>query len=84
MNLRVYIFYYLGYCFYLTLFDVILCSETLVFDRQHVSEIFLTGFDKPSLLPTYSTPRIRGLATYIRLGYPAAIKNENICSCHEI
>ena len=76
MNLRVYIFYYLGYCFYLTLFDVILCSETLVFDRQHVSEIFLTGFDKPSLLLTYSTPRIRGLATYIRLGFSDAMRKK--------
>ena len=46
-------------------YDVILCSETLVFDLQQVSEISLPEFNKPTLLIRNPRLRICGLATYI-------------------
>ena len=47
-------------------YDVIFCSETLVSDRWHVSEIFLPRFNKPTLLLRDVRPRIHFFATYIR------------------
>ena len=64
-------------------YDIILCSETLVSNRRHISEISLPGFNNPTLLLRDSRPRIRGLATYIRSGFSAAIKKENVCTYHE-
>ena len=63
--------------------DIILCSETLVSNCCHVSEISLPGFNNPTLLLRDSKPRIRGLATYIRSEFSAANKEENVCTCHE-
>ena len=31
-------------------FDILLCSETLVWDRRHVSEFLVPGFGRPVLL----------------------------------
>ena len=53
--------------------DIIFCSETLVSNHRHISEISLPGFNNPTLLLRDSRPRIRGLAAYIRSGFSAAI-----------
>ena len=31
-------------------YDLLLCSETLVSDRRHISELLVPGFDRPVLL----------------------------------
>ena len=64
-------------------YDIILCSETLVSNRRHISEVSLPGFNNMTLLLRDSRPRIRDLATYIRSGYSVAIKKKNVCTCHE-
>ena len=65
-------------------YDIILCSETLVSNYRNVSEILLPGFNKPTLLRRDSRPRVRGLATYIRSGFSATLKKDNVCNCHEV
>ena len=65
-------------------YDIIFCSETLVSQRRHVSEILLQGFNKPTLLLRDTRPNVRGLAVYIRTGFPATIRKENVCNCHEV
>ena len=34
-------------------YDIILCSETLVSNRRHISEILLPGFNNPTLIRRY-------------------------------
>ena len=65
-------------------YDIILCSETLVSNNRHVSEVLLPDFNKPTLLRRDSRPRVRGLAVYIRAGFSATVRKENVCNCHEI
>ena len=65
-------------------YDVILCSETLVSDRRHISELLIPGFNKPTLLLRNSILRARGLAIYIRSGFSASVKSDSKCSCHEV
>ena len=50
-------------------YDVVLCSETLVSDRRHQSELMISGFGRPVLLYRGELPRSRGLAAYVREGY---------------
>ena len=65
-------------------YDIILCSEKLVSDRRNINELLIPGFNKPKLLIRDSRPRVRGLATYIRSGFPASIMSDNVCQCHEV
>ena len=53
------------------LYDILLCSETLVSDMHHVSEILVPGFGWPVLLSRGKMPRARGMAAYLRDGYGA-------------
>ena len=41
-------------------YDILLCSETLVSDMRHVSELLVPGFGRPVLL--YKMPRVHGMA----------------------
>ena len=52
-------------------YDVLLCSETLVSDMRHVSEVLVNGFGRPVLLCRGKIPRARGMAAYVRDGYGA-------------
>ena len=75
-------------------YDILLCSETLVSDLRHPSEILIPGFNKPILLKRDNIPRRRdnndnnhrrqGMAVYIRKKYPASHKTKYECGCHEV
>ena len=46
-------------------YDLLLCSETLVSDRRHISEFLVPGFGRPVLLCRDGVPRARGMAAYV-------------------
>ena len=52
-------------------YDILLCSETLVSDMRHVSEVLVSCFCRPVLLCRGKMPRARGIAAYVREGYQA-------------
>ena len=52
-------------------YDILLCSETLVSDMSHVSEVLVPGFGRPVFLCWGEMPWVRGKATYVRDGYGA-------------
>ena len=58
-------------------YDILLCSETLVSDMRHVSEVLVPGFYRPVLLCRGKIPRERGMAAYVRDGY-GAFANPNL------
>ena len=41
-------------------YDILLCSETLVSDMRHVSELLVPGFGRPVLLCLCKMPHARG------------------------
>ena len=47
-------------------YDILLCSETLVSDMRHVSELLLSGFGRPVLLCRGRMPRARAFDGGIR------------------
>ena len=51
--------------------DILFCSETLVSDMRHVSELLVPGFGRSVLLYRGKMPRARGIAAYVRYGYGA-------------
>ena len=55
----------------LSQYDFLLCSETLISDRHHISELLVPGFGHPVLLCRDRVPRARGMAAYVRDGYGA-------------
>ena len=65
-------------------FDILFCSETLVSDMRHVSEILIPGFKKPILLKRNSIPRAQGMAAYIGKDFSASRKSNFECGCHEV
>ena len=54
----------------LSQYDILLCSETLVSDLRHVSELLVPGFGRPVLCQG-KLPRAFGMAAYVRDGYGA-------------
>ena len=46
-------------------YDLLLCSETLVSDRRHISELLVHGFGRLVLLCQDGMPRARGMAAYV-------------------
>ena len=52
-------------------YDIRFCSEILVSDMRHVSELLVPGFGRPVLLWRGKIPRARGMAAYVRDGYGA-------------
>ena len=50
---------------------LLLCSETLVSDRSHMSELLDPRFGRPVLLFRNGVPRARGMAAYVRDRYGA-------------
>ena len=47
-------------------YDILLCSETLVSDMRHVSEVLVPSFGRPVLLCRGKMPRACGVAAYVR------------------
>ena len=63
-------------------YDILLCSETLVSDMRHVSELLVPGFGRPVLLCQGRMPRAQGMAAYVRDGYGAFCQPKFECgSC---
>ena len=52
-------------------YGILLCSDTLVSDMHHMSELLVPRFGRPVLLCRGKMPRARGLAAYVRNGYGA-------------
>ena len=65
-------------------FDILLCSETLVSDMRHVSELLIPGFKRPILLRRKTIHRAQGMAAYIRNDFSASRKANFECGCHEV
>ena len=63
---------------------ILLCSETLVSDMRHVSEVLVPGFCRPVLLCRGKMPRARGMAAYVRDGYGAFSQPKFECGCCEM
>ena len=65
-------------------YDILLCSEALVSDMRHVSEVLVPGFGRPVLLYRGKMPRARGMAAYVRYGYLAFRQPKFECGCCEM
>ena len=65
-------------------YAILLCSETLVSDMRHVSEVLVPGFGRPVLLCRGKMPRARGLAAYVRHGCAAFRQPIFECGCCEM
>ena len=65
-------------------YDILLCSETLVSDLRHVSELLVPGFGRPVLLCQGKLPHARGMAVYVRDGYRAFSQPKFECGCCEV
>ena len=65
-------------------YDILLCSETLVSDSRHVSELLVPGFGRTVLLCRGRMPRARGMAAYVRDGYGAFCQPKFECGCCEM
>ena len=65
-------------------YDILLCSETLVSDMRHVSEVLVPGFCRPVLLCRGKMPRARGMAACVRDGYGAFRKPKFECGFCEM
>ena len=55
----------------LSQYYLLLCSEALVSDRRHISELLVPGFGHPVLLCRDGMPLAHGMAVYVRDGYGA-------------
>ena len=64
-----------------SLYDVLLCSETLVSDMRHVSEFLVPGFGRPVLLCWGKMSRARGMGVFVRDGYGAFRQPKLECGC---
>ena len=62
-------------------YHILLCSETLVSDMRHVSEVMVPGFCRPVLLCRGKKPRARGMAAYVWDGYGAFRQPKFECGC---
>ena len=62
-------------------YDILLCSETLVSDMRHMSELLVPGFDRPVFMGQGRMSRARGMAAYVRYGYGAFRQRKFECGC---
>ena len=65
-------------------YDIPLYSETLVSDMRHVSELLVPVFGRPVLWCRGMTPRVRGMAAYLRDGYGAFRQPKFECGCYKM
>ena len=61
--------------------DVLICSETLVSSRRHLSELVVTGFSKHMQILQGQFGRSRGLAVYVRACFQAYRQQKFECGC---
>ena len=65
--------------------DILLCSETLVSDMHHVSQLLVPGFGRPVLLCRCKLTWAGGMAAvYVRDGYGAFCQPKFECGCCEM
>ena len=64
--------------------DVILCSETLISSRHHISEPMVQGFGRPIQLLKGEVDRFRMFALYVREGFPTYRRRSYECGCCEV
>ena len=62
-------------------YDILLCSETLVSDLRHVSELLVPGFGLPVMLCRGKLPRACGMLAYVRDGYGTFRRPKFECGC---
>ena len=65
-------------------YDILLCSETLVSDLRHVSELLVPRFGRPVLLCRGKLPRASGMAAYVRDACEAFRQPKFECGCCEM
>ena len=65
-------------------YDLLLCLETLVSDRRHISELLVPGFGRHVLFCRDGMPWARGMPAYVRYGYGAFCKPKFECGCFEM
>ena len=65
-------------------YDTLFCSEILVSDMLHVSELLVPGCGRTVLLCRGKMPRARGMAAYVRDGYGAFRQPKFECGCCEM
>ena len=65
-------------------YDLVLCSETIVSDYRHSSELLIPHFNKPWLIRRNAQPRARGMSVYVRAGFAATRQRDMECGCHEV
>ena len=53
-------------------YDVLVCAESKVSDRRHLSELLIPGFGCPKQRLWNSTPSAKGMAPYVREGCRAS------------
>ena len=64
-------------------FDMVLCSETLVSDQRHLSEILMPGFCKPVLIRRRELAGSQDMAVYVMKRCSASRQPRFECACHE-
>ena len=64
-------------------FDVLVCAESKVLDRNHLSEIRILGFGRPQQRLRNSTPGSLCMALNVREGFRSCRQSQLKCSCHE-
>ena len=65
-------------------FDILFCSETLVSNFRHISELAIPGFKRPVLFKRNEINRAQGMALYTRSGCSASHKATFESGCHEV
>ena len=64
-------------------YDILLCSETLVSNYRHSSELLIQNFKRPMMLLRNSIPRCQGHCIYVRSNFSASRFSCYECGCHE-
>ena len=65
-------------------YDILLCSETLVLDMRHVSELLVPGILHPVLLCRGRMPRARGIVAHVLDRYGAFHHPKSESGCCEM
>ena len=65
-------------------YDILFCSETLVSDMRHMSELLVPGFGRRVLLCRGKMPWAHGMVAYVLDGYEGFRLPEFECGCCEM
>ena len=63
-------------------YDVLVCAESKVSDRCHLSELHIPGFGCPQQRLRNSTPGAQGMVLYVWEGFCSFRQPKSECSCH--